>query len=519
MEMNWLDHQHRGFTAYQEATAQCPDCQRLDRAIIAASDPSEKLDTVLLDCKVNLDWIEQIEAALPFVEKAVRQNRQFILRQGETVPLEKAKRVSRASVEHLSRHSELITTEPGPDEALRPDKIYITENIGTHAIYENRFLYMLLCYLRDFAGLRYRKITELAGAFSSDIAISKQLSHQNRTIEFRLTYHEAALGDQSGDEQANPAVRRIGSILQTVDQLLRTELMKEVSLAPMLKPPIARTNVLLHDPDFKVAFGLYTFLVGYTQDGYERLERYRHHGPFNQEMRADVATLVSMTSYLSYRCGGLRQELQDRASEENRRRKAEEARIYQERLAALKNRVGQIDGAALEYIAALEDSVHRMEEAALQWEDERARRMETEKALEEATERIASLRTTLAGSAEQLREKGEQISRLTGENTQLQETMQTQLRQAEARIEAERQQSAQALERQKQQALREYEALLEQYRLAKAMARDTRDIDEQCRTREGFAELEKEYEAFRRFYERQWKLTKKQIRKEQLWKK
>ena len=115
----------------------------------------------------------------------MRESRQFILRQGQTVPVEKVKRVSRASVEHLSRHSELITKVPEPGGDLRPDKLHMTENVGTFAVYENRFLYMLLCLIRDFAGYRYRKITELSASFSTDVTLHKEVSDSAGKIRKR----------------------------------------------------------------------------------------------------------------------------------------------------------------------------------------------------------------------------------------------------------------------------------------------------------------------------------------------
>ena len=154
MENNWLDLQHRGYAAYIRETEDHEACRQWLGRIIGAVASEEKIDTVFLECRVITDWVEQIEKALPCVENAVRESRQFILRQGQTVPIEKVKRVSRTSVEHLSRHSELITTAPEPGGELRPDKLHMTENVGTFAVYENRFLYMLLCLVRDFAAYR-----------------------------------------------------------------------------------------------------------------------------------------------------------------------------------------------------------------------------------------------------------------------------------------------------------------------------------------------------------------------------
>ncbi|MBQ7344810.1 MAG: hypothetical protein IJW45_01950 [Oscillospiraceae bacterium] len=517
MEKHWLDIQHRGFSAYLKETAEDASCKRVARAIARANDASESMDTVLWDCKVETDWIEQIESALPFLEKAVGQDRQSILRQGETVPIEKAKRVSRASVEHLTKHSELVTTVPGSHEELRLDKIYTTENIGTYTVYENRFLYMLLRYLLDFVGQRYQKIVETTAAFSSKIAITKDLADKDRTIHFHLTYSETAQGTADGSSQSEAAIRRIESILHTTELLLRTELMEEVSLAPMLRPPITRTNVMLHDPNFIAAFELYRFLAEYARDGHEKLERYRYSGDLPQEMGDDLSSLVCLTSYLSYRCGGLREELEERFQAEERRRKEAADEASRERLAAMKGSLGQISAPVYGYILALEQRVSDLEAKGIRMDEEKALRIEAEARLEKAMEQIGSLQATATGLGADLRRKSEEVHALTLRSEGIQKAAEDQLRQAEAQLEEAQQRFAQELEQQKQEFLREHGALAEKYRLANARNRDLSPDAGDCCTKEAFGELEKEFEAFRRFYEKQWKLTKKQIRKEKLW--
>lgn len=520
MDRNWLDIQHRGFSAYLEETAEDPSCERLNRTIARTVSTEENADTVLLDCIVKMNWIEQIEQTLPAIEDAIHQSRQFILRHGETVPVEKVKRVSKASVEHLSRHSELITTQPQPGEGLIPDKIFITENVGTYSVYENRFLYMLLCYLRDFVGLRYQKIVGLASAFSSELSLSKQLIEGNRKISYQLTYSESTNGaEDNSDSQAAVAIRRIKSILQTVDSLLRTDLMKEVSSAPLLKPPIARTNVLLHDTNFKAAFALYTFLTEYAEDGYERVERYRHSGAFNEEMRGDIAALISITSYLTYRCGGFREELDERLRSEQILRKEQADKELRDKLAVLKETLGPLSEPAFAYILAMEQRVAALDEMEGRLAEGTKLWTEAQAKLADAEAQIAALQAEATELNGQLRGKNEQIGILTRQNEEINQNADLRQRQAEEKLQAERQQFTAELDRQKKEFLCQYETLAEKYRLANARNRVYTQGGEQCCTKEAFAELEKEYEAFCRFYKQQWKLTKKQIRKETLWKK
>lgn len=490
MDQIWLDIQHRGYCAYQELT----EGNGLDLQ------GPQNVETVLSDCTVSTDWIEKIEEALPYLENAVHQNRQFILRQGETVPLEKAKRVSRESVEHLAKHSELIA-----GDAQHPERIYISENVDTYAIYENRFLYMLLRQLEDFVGSRYHKITRLSAAFSADIQVDRQLTQGDRKIQFQLTYKETVNGSPSGATKA--ALERIRQILQAVELLLRTELMKEVSAAPLLKPPISRTNILLHDTNFRVALELHTYLTGYTADGYQTLEE-RHAGN-NPAMEQHLQDLASITSYLSYR-NILEQELEERRKEAVR---AEN----QKKLEALRAALGDVNPQTLAYIQTLEQQLQMLEHKVQQLDQQILLRKAAESQFATAKVQIRALQADSTKLNAALAEKNQEIQDLTQQNAQIQETVELRLRHAEHQQEQLRQAFEEKLAQQRQEFEQEYEALGEQCRLAGALSRDL-SKDQSC-TKEEFGELEQQFHAFRRYYERQWRLTKKQIRKEQLWKK
>ena len=524
MENNWLDIQHRGFSAYLQETEGSDACKQLKRAILSAQESNETLDTVFYDCVVKTDWIQQIETAMPFLENAVREGRQFILRQGEIVPIERVKRVSKASVEHLSKHSELITTEPKPGQDLIPDKLYMTENIGTYTVYENRFLYMLLCYLHDFLAFRYQKITSMVASFSANLTWGKEFSEGSRKIRYHLDYSEVSQGvDGVVNPKTQDAVSRIRTLLQAVELLLKTGLMKEVSVAPMLQPPISRTNVLLHDPNFKVAFELYTYLVAYTEDGFAKEERFRSDSSFSKEMREDFASLVAMTSYLSYRRSGLFEELEARRLAEDARQKALAEQAKAEKLQTLKESLGEVPPSAAEYILALEErnalletqntalvSADALREAAQQ--KLRQLQEDHEKLQEESAKQEADLLEQLGQSREQCNHAQDDLVMAQAhlEQTKLQ------LTQAQAKFD-------QDLDYQKQLFQLEYEALEEKYRLLQAQDRaaaylaDPNAQGEIFLSKEAFARLEAEYAAYTRFFEQQWKQAKKQIRKDLLW--
>ena len=158
MNYEQLDLYHRAFQAFKRAGERDGKQNKLHKAICQSPLSKERLSAVHFACEVKTDWIEAIENHLIYIEKAIAENRQFILQQGEIQMIEKARRISKTSVEHLAHHSELITHLPKPGEDLLPDKIYVPENDSNFAVYENRFLYMLLLDLADFVDRKYMAI-------------------------------------------------------------------------------------------------------------------------------------------------------------------------------------------------------------------------------------------------------------------------------------------------------------------------------------------------------------------------
>ena len=137
--MNQLDVYYRALLNYRNAIESDNDCQRFNNAFISADADGDKLVVTRAFCTIDEEWVEEIEKGLVFIEKAIKEDRQFILSQGEVVPIEKVKSVSKESVQHLAKHSDLITEyEEGGD--IVPDKLYTVERLNDYTVYENRLL-------------------------------------------------------------------------------------------------------------------------------------------------------------------------------------------------------------------------------------------------------------------------------------------------------------------------------------------------------------------------------------------
>ena len=340
MPNNQLATYHRAFRAYIAEIEKSNVSQGFEQSAKTVNTVKEYLDATRYSCLIKTDWLEAIERAVPYLDEAIRQNRQFIFQTGETVLIEKVKRVSKSSIEHLAHHSELITREPEEGADLIPDKIYVPENMSNYAVYENRFLYLVLSLASNFIEIRYRKILELWNSFDSLVEIDKTFTVGKRNIEYKLYVKEHAVNDRetSYDSETIAHLAKMQELQQAITLLLQTPLMKEMAHAPVLKAPITRTNVIKMDPAFRMVAELYDFLVGYDDDGYLEQKINVAFDSFPGTVARNFSELVALSSYLSYRHGGNLEDVMEREYEEElciqKEREAQERKAYIQNLRA-----------------------------------------------------------------------------------------------------------------------------------------------------------------------------------------
>lgn len=368
MQMNHLDIYYRALTDYRKQTGDDRECEARRKAIAQANSESDVIEVTTTVCVIDEAWVLAIEEGLVHIEKAIGEERQFIRSNGEVLPIEKVKRVSRDSVEHLARHSNLLTKET-EGEGLVPDRLYTVERLSDYAVYENRFLYMLLCHLRDFIGLRYDKILDLTNTYSGSMEMNKVVSAGKRKIVCRVRLEEENRDDPFLKEHnaSRALLGRIDMILKEVLHCLALPLMEQVSKAPMLKPPVVKTNVLKMNKNFKGAVALYDFISAYDGAGYTVEKRTKRINPFGKGAGDDFAETVALLSFLTYEHGlGIEEELKRAYEEEEARRRKEDERRLVEQIRALQKRIRASGMNAEEYMLLLEKRNRALESDSAQ---------------------------------------------------------------------------------------------------------------------------------------------------------
>jgi hypothetical protein len=481
--------------------------------------------------------------------------------------------VSRASVEHLAKHSNLITHVPEEGDRLIPDKLYVVENLSNYAIYENRFLYMLLNYIKDFVTIRYEAIEALWNSYESEFSMNKDvhLRHRHMTFSIRLmeTSHNAE--DTAYNREIIDLLGRMNSILHMISILLGTPLMQEVSKAPMLKPPITRTNMLRMDIHFKAAMDLFDYLGAYLKKGYEIKKIRNALSPLPDEAGDEFAELALLCSYLTYEYGAeLKGELEaEYLAEEERRKEAANEAHYAE-IQALRQRIRESGESSEDYMLLLEKRNDELEADRRELKKLRVKHEELQAnydtlktELEQTATRLTTVQQVLNNVSSQLAETERardeakesyenELSELNARLSQLQDSLNTQADEFAAAVQEYEDRIAQMvmptqieesgetgetsaeeiltvnedgmvsfdLEDEEEHTDSEYKKM---YFSMKALYNGLRrqtgrmPLHEDYSSPEGIQELETELSYFMEFFDEEWKKAKKNIRKKYLW--
>lgn len=564
--MSVSDILFRAFAEYRKTTQTNRDCERRVKEIARTGAASDCLETVRTECVIENDWIDAIEEGLVHIGKAIAQERQFIRSNGEVVDIEKVKNVSRESVEHLAKHSNLLTKEPKGEELI-PDRLYTVERLTDYAVYENRFLYMLLCYLRDFLSWRYTRILELTQTYEGQLSLDKTIEKGGRKTIFRLYIEEERKFDPFLSETSGcrEQLERIDGLIRTVEMYLATPLMEFVAKAPKLKPPVTETNVLKMNKEFKAAVQLYYFITAYEKDGFTAKQEKVSLTPLEEKTAQEFAEAAELFSFLAYKANTGQQDiLQSRLVQELEREKREAQQKEQSKLQALKKRMAETGTGMEEYLLLLEKhaqeleaqcsalpglrkrlersekerteaiSAHKESERLLfEWETEYRAEKENlckgyEARLQAEAERAQAETLRLnAAHEEEMRKKQEECAK---EIASVQESCSLTVQEIRSQSKKEKEEADAKLERalkEKSSAEKELSScraesarLQQEKTLAQAqlisMKKDCGALTEKddFTGREQFDELEHQYRVFRSFFREEWKKAKKRIRKE-----
>ena len=221
---------------------------------------------------LSFDWVDIIEEACPRLDIIVRNAKVALVQEANVELIEKAKRITVESVKDLARHTNYINKYDEASGSVEPGKILDIRNEETFNIYENRFLHTLIYLLDRFVYEREQEIKRL------EVSDNKLLEYKAKSetptekvhIEVKIT-SDTIPSDQVNDElqkKLKEIQSRIKRIKEYVASWMKSEMVKSLDKAhiPPVRSPLKKTNILLKNPNFKVATALWEYLNKYGLD-------------------------------------------------------------------------------------------------------------------------------------------------------------------------------------------------------------------------------------------------------------
>lgn len=242
---------------------------------------------------IDMDWVIAIEETLPYIKKAIDEQRRFIKQAENVVRIKKAK------------------------------KILTVEREEGFAIYENRVLLTLIHKALMFVDDKYSKMKDVPNDSYNNITMNRHLELNQQKLDFSVNYvnenHESLAEDLDVEDiESLSDFDRIRRIRQGLNECLATPLMKEIAKEPQVKPPLTQTNLLKENPNFKKAVELWNFLDTYKKQGFELVGE-EFNGKMTDENKEDVYLAMEFQHFMMSITTNpaLRKMLQEKYEEEN----------------------------------------------------------------------------------------------------------------------------------------------------------------------------------------------------------
>lgn len=249
----------------------------------------------------DMSFLDTIESVYPAILKIMRDPKKSIRYEEEIVSVEKAKKVNSQTVRHLSSHTQLIKEITKEGDVI-PSKVLTTYAEEELAIYENRFLKSLVKRIEMFLERRYEVMKVSLESFEAQrLNVSNEFLMSGQKVSVKLDI-EVKNDLTTNVETTKEQYKRLLYIREMIQGLKGTEFMRALAKAREVLPPIMKTNIIMHNPDFKLCYGLWLYLDrvdGISTNIDVKEKNYRYSNIFERDINQCMT--LALTSFLKNR--------------------------------------------------------------------------------------------------------------------------------------------------------------------------------------------------------------------------
>lgn len=354
----------------------------LTSAMADADNGEDSLTGSMSNRVIDMDWVLKFEDCVPYIEKAIDEQRKFIEEYNQVDRIDKIKQVRKDAITHLTQHTNLIQSIE-PDGSVIPEKLLNTLREDSFATYENRFLYTLIFKSISFIEARFRALQNAPNDSLADASVDREVQLNKQKLSLNLKYnfesHERDKVNKDEDLESLTDYERILRLRMKLDDFVNTDLIQTLKGCIEVKSPINKTNCIKQDPAFKKCYELWTFIETYLKPGYV-LEIDEFDGTMPDNMKQEMYDLMAYEHFVMLMCTNpaLKQKLDAEYLAEKKKREEEANKPEEEIQRYIEDKIYEV----------------RREEMALRLAEVRDREsqiMKLEAELDEAKQRVLEL--------------------------------------------------------------------------------------------------------------------------------
>ena len=221
---------------------------------------------------LSFDWLDEIEKACPFIDIIVRIPKIALIREEEVVKIEKSKKITVASVKDLTKHTHYINKVDKKTDSVEPKKILDVRSEETFNIYENRFLYTLISDMDKFIYEKEKLLDNFVVRDNKSLEYTASTVTTNEKVNVEIKVVSESLPTSKVDNDIKEELKSIKARLKRVKEYIgswqKSEMIKSLEKAhvPFINPPIKKTNLILKNPNFRIAVTLWEYLNNYDYE-------------------------------------------------------------------------------------------------------------------------------------------------------------------------------------------------------------------------------------------------------------
>ncbi len=281
MNNNYEKFRKEAFSALRGLAKECPEFSDAEM-LVASAETTASLKRNTVHKNIDTEWIDKIEAALPYIDTIIRFPKVAIEDVDEILPVELSKHITEKTIKHLAQHTNFILdiTEDGD---VIPQKLLNVFHDETVLTYENKFINTLLARLSAFVDKRYKALmgtnavernykfnyhTEFEHFAGTDDESGRNTARIDLRIELTSPLNtEISELDSDLNEQYKASLVRLKKINHAIISFMSSPFIRAMG-KNYIRPPVIRTNAILKNKNFRECLNLWEFIESFDKTGF-----------------------------------------------------------------------------------------------------------------------------------------------------------------------------------------------------------------------------------------------------------